>query len=247
MGPPGVDSKGIRTLKKYQTDRPPLIQRFLQAASRILILYLSVMISGCSFRPAELSPEKARVLQTRELNGSPDEVAKAVVVVLQDLHYTLGNVDMNMGLITAERLSERLLAPISRETVSDNEVNKGIRTFFIVAAVIAVVGFLFAWMADGDEDEDNDQEEDTGWRFSHRSGRHSHGHDIYYETDEQGPDSYRYSMTVMLEEITAHKTRVRVTVQGQHLEGSRVLESGPVQTEEFYSDFYSRLQAALNR
>ena len=224
------------------------LQHYSRGATLILVAYLSIMISGCAFRPAELSPEEARILQTRELNGSPEAVAKAVVIVLQDMHYTLGNVDMGMGLITAERASERWLAPISKEAISEEEVERGIATFFVVAAVIAVVVFIFAFVLNDDDDDDDEEDDDNeGWRHSRRSHRHSRSSTVYVESDDHGRDSYVYSMTVMLEEIVPQQTRVRVTVQGQHLEGSRVLESGPVQTEAFYTDFYSRLQAALNR
>jgi hypothetical protein len=212
-----------------------LIQRYQQGANWLLVIYLVFAISGCSFRPAEITPEAARILQTRELNVNPEEIARAVIVVLQEMHYTLGTVDMGLGIITAERTSERRLAPLSREEVSETEISDEVQTFCLVAGTAAVIGIFLAWIF-GDPDED---------RY-HRSHPH-HPAPIFVGSNDYEPDSYRYTMTVTLEDIMSQQTRVRVTVQGQHLEGSGVTESGPVQSQEFYTDFFSRLQLALNR
>jgi hypothetical protein len=206
------------------------------------------MISGCTFRPAEITPEEARVLQTREYTASPEDIARAVTTVLQDMHYTLGTVTMDPGIITAERSSERRLAPISRESMSEEEIDQGIKTFFIVAGVIAVVGILLAWVFHDSDDDEDDEDEQDDYRpsrprshgRSHRSTTH-----VYTTSDDYASDSYLYTMTIMLDEIVPMQTRIRVTVQGQHFEGSRVVESGPVQTQAFYSDFYSRLDKIL--
>lgn len=219
---------------------------YSRSATWLLVGYLSIFLSGCTFRPAELTPEEARILQTRQLTGTPDEIAKAAVVVLQDMHYTLDNVDMGMGLITAKRASERRLAPISRETVTDEEIDQGIKTFFIVAGVIAVVGIILALVFNDSEDDEDDEEDDRGWRPGHRPPHHGPSH-VYVDHGNDGPDAYLYTMTIMLEEIVPGQTRVRTTVQGQRREGSRVTESGPVQSEEFFTDFYSRLTMTLNR
>jgi len=224
------------------------MDRYSRGASWLLIIYLSFMISGCSFRPEVLTPKEARILQTRELNGTPEEIARGVVVVLQEMHYTLGNVDMGLGIITAERSSERRLAPISREPVSDSEIDDGVKTFFIIAGVAIVVGFILALIF-GDSDDDDEENDDDDER-SYRSRRHRPHHEsstVYMGSGSYDDDSYLYSMTVTLEEVAPMKTKVRCTVQGQHLEGSSVSESGPVQTQEFYADFFSRLQIALNQ
>lgn len=218
-------------------------QRYTRASTWILVIYLSFALTGCTFRPAEITPEQARVLQTRELNASPEEVAKAAVIVLQDIHYTLDNVDMGMGIITATRSSERRLAPISREAMTEEEIDQGIKTFFIVAGVIAVVGFLLAFVF-ADDDDEEDEREDRSRR--HRPRHHGPSH-VIVDHGHDGPDAYLYTMTIMLEEVGMGQTRVRTTVQGERREGSSITESGPVQSEEFYSDFYSRLHTALNR
>lgn len=220
---------------------------YSRGSTWILVIYLSAMISGCTFRPAEISPEEARVLQTREFTASPEDVARAITTVLQDMHYTLGTVTMDPGIITAERSSERRLAPISRESMSEEEIDQGIKTFFIVAGVIAVVGILLAWVFH-DSDEEEDEEEQEEYRpersRSHRRPQRNTTH-VYTTSDDHASNSYLYTMTITLEEIVSMQTRIRVTVQGQHLEGSRVVESGPVQTQAFYSDFYGRLDKIL--
>lgn len=224
------------------------LDRYSRGASWLLIIYLSFFLSGCSFRPDVLSPEEARVLQTRELTGTPEEIARAVVVVLQEMHYTLGTVDMGLGVITAERSSERKLAPISKEPVTESEKESGIKTFFLVAGVIIVVGFVLALIFGDDDEEDYDNGDND--RPAHRSRWHRSHHSsstVYVASDNSGPASYLYTMTVSLEEVVPQTTRIHVTVQGEHYDGSGVSEAGPVQTPEFYSDFFNRLRIALNQ
>lgn len=231
-----------------------IVQRYAHGANWLLIFYLSFMISGCSYRPAELSPEEARILQTRDFNGSTEEVAKAVTEVLQEMHYTLGNVDMGLGIITAERNSERRLAPISRESMSDSDISDEVGTFCLIAGAMAVVGIFLAWVFGGFDDDDEDNEDDrdddrdrNDRRHFRSRPRHHRSSTVYVDSDSQGPDSYHYAMTINLEEISLQQTRVHVTVQGQRWEGLSVAESGPVQAQDFYIDFFNRLQFALNR
>jgi hypothetical protein len=230
------------------------INRFSRVASWLLIIYLSFIVSGCSYRPAELTPEQARVLHTRDFNGSPEEVAKAASVVLQEMHYTLGNVDMGLGLMTASRTSERYLAPISRETGAENELENELGTFCLIAGTVAVVGLFIAWMFDAFDDDDDDDDNDDDRRPHRRSHRsRSHHNDSSWSlfgSNDSGPssaDSYTYTMTVNLEELSLQQTRVRLTVQGEHYEGPSLVESGPVQDQQFFIDFFTRLHATLNR
>ncbi|MBT3227958.1 MAG: hypothetical protein HOD43_04250 [Candidatus Marinimicrobia bacterium] len=230
------------------------INRFSRGASWLLIFYLSFVISGCAYRPAELTPEQARVLQTRDFNGSPAEVAKAASVVLQEMHYTVGNVDMGLGLMTASRTSERSLAPISRETGAQSDFESELGTFCLIAGTIAVVGLFLAWMFDafdGDNDDDDDDNDDRRHpQRSHRSRSHNHDSNFFWGSDNSsssGADSYTYTMTVNLEELSLQQTRVRLTVQGEHYEGSSIVESGPVQDQQFFIDFFTRLHTSLNR
>lgn len=223
--------------------------RYSRGASWLLIIYLSVVVSGCAYRPAELTPEEARVLQTRDFNGSPEEVAKAASVVLQEMHYTIGSVDMGLGLLTASRTSEHLLAPISREAVAQDDLENEIGTFCLIAGTMAVVGLFIAWMFDAfdDDDEDYDDDNNRHRERSHRSRSHHHDSGVFVGSDNSGPDSYTYIMTINLEELSLQQTRVRLTVQGEHFEGPSLVESGPVQDQQFFIDFYTRLQSTLNR
>ena len=216
-----------------------------RAASWILVIYLAVMVSGCSFRPTELPPEEARILQTREIIGSPEEIARATVSVLQEMHYTLLNVNMGLGIITAERNSERYLAPISRETLTESKINDDLQTFCLVAGAAAIIGLFLAWIFDGTEDDQDDED----WVDDRHQGSrlvHPHPGPVYIDSNDSGPDSYHYTMTITMEETSQQMTRVRVTVQGQHFEGADIVKSGPVQSQKFYADFYNRLDQIMN-
>jgi len=225
------------------------MNRFSRGASWLLVFYLSLVMTGCSFRPAELTPEEARVLQTQDFNGTPEEVAKAVSVVLQEMHYSFANVNMGLGVLTATRTSERSLAPISRETSSENDFENELGTFCLVAGTIAVVGLFLAWIFDGfdgDDEEDDDYDDRPSRR--HRSHHHDSGISIFGSGDSGSDvDSYTYTMTVNLEEISLQQTRVRLTVQGEHYSGPSIVESGPVQDQQFFIDFFTRLHTTLNR
>lgn len=222
--------------------------RFSRGSTWLLVIYLSLVMTGCSFRPAELSPEEARILQTRDFNGTPEEVAKAVSIVLQEMHYSLANVDMGLGIMTATRTSERLLAPISREADTSSDFENELGTFCLIAGTVAVVGLFLAWIFDGFDSDDDDDDDDD--RHSHRSRSHHHdsGFSIFGPGDSgSAADSYTYTMTINLEEISLQQTRVRLTVQGEHYEGPSIVESGPVQDQQFFIDFFNRLHTTLNR
>ncbi len=225
------------------------LNRFSRGSSWLLIIYLSVVISGCANRPAELAPEQARVLQTRDFNGSPEEVAKAASLVLQEMHYTMGNVDMGLGLMTASRTSEHLLAPISREAVAEENLESDVGTFCLIAGTMAVVGLFIAWMFDAFDGDDDDNDNDRHRSRSHRSRSHRHDSNIFVGSDHSSSDadSYTYIMTINLEELSLQQTRVRLTVQGEHYEGPSLVESGPVQDQQFFIDFFNNLYATLNR
>jgi len=159
-----------------------------------------------------------------------------------------------LGLMTASRTSERSLAPISRETGAQSDFESELGTFCLIAGTIAVVGLFLAWMFDafdGDNDDDDDDNDDRRHpQRSHRSRSHNHDSNFFWGSDNSsssGADSYTYTMTVNLEELSLQQTRVRLTVQGEHYEGSSIVESGPVQDQQFFIDFFTRLHTSLNR
>lgn len=223
---------------------------YSRGATWLLVIYLSVMVSGCATRPDALPPEEARILQTREFNGSPDEVAKAVSIVLQEMHYTLDNVDMGLGIITATRSSEYSLAPISKELQSGNtEFSDELGTFCLVAGGIVLAVLLFSWIFDKTDDDDDEDEEERHERRDRSYHSHSHSGSswsLFGGSDDSGPDSYTYTMTINMEALTLQQTKVYVTVQGKHREGNEVVKSGPVQDQQFYIDFFTRLQTTFN-
>jgi len=236
-----------------------MTHRLTRGSSWLLIAYLSLILSSCANRPQELTPAEARLLQTREFNGSPEEVAKAASMVLQEMHYTLDNVDMGLGIMTASRNTEHALAPISREVTPESEAANELGTFCLIAGSLAVVGLFLAWIFDAfddnDDEDDDDQDRDRDNRRGHRSSRRdrSHHHETssvtYIETNSSSyePHSYTYTLTMNFQEISLQQTRVRLTVQGEHYQGSNLVETGPVQDQQFYVDFYTRLYEALNR
>lgn len=230
-----------------------LINRVTRGSTWILVIYLSVIISGCTTRPKELPPDQARILQTRDFNGTPEEVAKATSIVLQEMHYTLDNVDMGLGIITATRTSEHQLAPIARAEAAGDDLESDLGTFCLIAGTMAVIGLFIAWIFDRSDDDDDEKKDKRKHKRSRRSRSHHHdsggGITIFGGSDDSGyeADSYTYIMTINFEEISLQTTRIRLTVQGEQYEGPSMVASGPVQDQQFYIDFYTRLQNTLNR
>ncbi|NQV41658.1 MAG: hypothetical protein HQ506_04810 [Candidatus Marinimicrobia bacterium] len=230
------------------------INRYSRGATWLLVIYLSVIVSGCANRPAEITPEQARILQTREFNGSPEEVAKAASLVLQEMHYTLGTVDMDLGIMTASRNSEYLLAPISREALAEENLESDVGTFCLIAGTMAVVGLFIAWIFDAFDDDEGDKDDDDNDNRrppsrSHRSRTHQHdsGWSIFGSSDSSpsSADSYTYIMTINLNALSLQQTQVRLTVQGEHYQGPSLVATGPVQDQQFFIDFFNRLHTEL--
>ena len=70
-----------------------VVSKYTRASTWVLVIYLSLALSGCSFRPAELTPEEARLLQTRELSATPEEVANvALFLASNEASYVTGQI-----------------------------------------------------------------------------------------------------------------------------------------------------------
>lgn len=53
-------------------------------------------------------------------------------------------------------------------------------------------------------------------------------------------------MTINLEETLDNQTRVKLSVQAEHYAGARIVESGPVQDQQFYVDIFNRIYMMIN-
>lgn len=77
-----------------------------------LILCVAVL-AGCTTTPdANLSPMQKRMITTKQIEGSYENVYRATMTVLQDQGYVIKNTDMASGLIVAN---------IDRETSKGNQ------------------------------------------------------------------------------------------------------------------------------
>lgn len=220
-----------------------------------MVVLLSIILASCSLRPQALSPDAARVLQTRQIDAGVDDVAKAVVVVFQEMNFQLKSSDLGLGTLTAERVTEFRVYPISKEHPVTPEISEEVQTFCLVAGTLAVIGIILSIIFSDDEDEEQDdkqdgeQEKEKKKRVKvkrHRPHRHHPTRSISLGPGDRGPDSFQYSMTVMLEELSSGATKVRVSLQGVHQDGGTVAASGPVHDAAFYEEFYARLYRVLN-
>ena len=69
---------------------------------KLCILALLVLMAGCSTASPTLTPFQSRAIESKELEGSFDDVFKATLAVLQDKQYDIKTSDYEGGIIYAE-------------------------------------------------------------------------------------------------------------------------------------------------
>lgn len=224
-------------------------RKIITGFTLVLKIYLIVFLTGCTPRPDELPVDQARELTTRTLNGTPDEVAKAVVTVLQDMHYNLDTVDSELGLIAASKKTQRPQGRISRETppVETEEGLTEAETFCLIAGIFAATALFLSWLFDGDifdGDDDDDWDDDDGW------GRRRvvHEHVIWGSDDHpSGASYYEYKTTVNLMDTGYGQTELRLSIQGSHYDDGILQATGPVQEAELINYFFGQVATVLGQ
>jgi len=232
-----------------------LRQRILGGLTLALKIYLITFLMGCTPRPTELPVEQARQLSTKVIQGAPGEVAKAVVTVLQDLHFSLDVVNTDLGLINASKKTQRPQGTISREEppVTTEEGLSDAETFCLVVGIFAAVALILSAIFDGpffdddDDDEDYDHDHDQGCFWGgHRTVVHEHSYwgGPDYPT---GASYYEYKITVNLMDTGYGQTELRLSIQGSYFDDGILQKTGPVQDPELYDHFFGQVGTLLNR
>jgi len=213
--------------------------RVRSTAGWALKTYLILFMFGCTPRPDALPVDEARALGTRTLEGTPEQVVKSTVAILQDMHYSIDVVDRDLGLISASKRTQQREGRIAREPQplhDDPTAPTEAETFCFIASIFALTFLWMSWLFDLDfwnNDDDVDINPiiiDNDWDNDYRSGA------SYYE----------YKVTVNLEELGMDQTSVRLSILGSHFDDGVLQATGPVQTAALYDDFFLKLRTAVN-
>tara|TARA_Y100000034_G_scaffold134008_1_gene201271 strand:+ start:2335 stop:2994 length:660 start_codon:yes stop_codon:yes gene_type:complete len=203
-----------------------------RGASTVLRLYLIAIISGCA-PPTPVPVTEARAMETRILAAHSDRVVKASINVLQDLHFTIDMLNSDVGVIVASRHTEIEQGDITQEDriVSNIPTWQKVLGVGIILAIIGGIALLFSGRGGSDKS----------------SGRGDDSEHFYIHDDRDGWEEtvYQYKVTVNVESISGGESRLRVSAQGERLEGGRVVGAGPVQDPEFFQQFFASLDKAL--
>lgn len=221
------------------TQRTPLMLLKGSLGFVLKAYLIAFVLVGCTPRPAELSVTEARAMGTRTFTGSSEDVARAALVVLQDKHYSIELMDMNLGLITAKKKTEKAQAQISEEPVVATE--EGLsewETFCLVSGIMVGLAIFFSWLFGGifDWDDDDDDIEIYPGIV----------HPVWgdgYET--YGADYYEYTITLNMDDSQSGQTTIRLSIMGSRYENGLLQETGPVQSPEIYNSFFNALESGL--
>lgn len=205
----------------------------MRRANTALRLYLIAVVSGCT-PPAPVPVTEARAMETRVLAAHSDRVVKASINVLQDLHFTVDMLNSDLGVIVASRHTEMEQGDITQEDriVSNIPTWQKVLGIGIILAIIGGIVWLLSGSGDGSKSSSDD--------------RNDSEHVIIHD-DRAGWEEtvYQYKVTINVESISDGESRLRVSAQGERLEGGRVVGAGPVQDPEFFQQFFASLDKAL--
>ena len=208
--------------------------RFLAVVLHCVRLYLVCFLVGCAAtRP--LPVEEARKLQTRDYGTDYETLFDAARASLQDLNYIVTQIDFEAGTIVAGRDTDRELGQIATGAPGDEE---GLPTWaivlLVVTGVIIIVGAIALLSGSDDDDTDGNQVDQT----THVTEVVTPGPSVY-------EDFYRYDVTLNLTSLAHGATRIRVNVNGMHIEDGQVEKAGPVHDARFYEEFFGALDEAV--
>ena len=107
---------------------------------QIIIYYLAFFMIGCGSRPP-VSVEEAREMETRVIYGESKKILKASMNVLQDMFYSIDEVNSDMGLLIATKASEGKQAEIRKEKSSVDETPLW-KKILVGVFVVTIIGGL---------------------------------------------------------------------------------------------------------
>ena len=198
----------------------------------ILAIYLALFFSSCA--PRQVSIQEARQIQTHVFSVSIQATMDAVITALQDQLYMIDDVNSNLNIIMASRITDKKLADTVVE-IDENDVPLWVKITG-VAFVIAFIGFTIYSFSGEDSDEG-----DKCTESSHNDCNHNHHnhYDLNLPSHDYSIDrTYRYQLNVNLSETDDGGTKVRIIAQGEYLEDGNIVRAGAIQDPVFYNGIF---------
>ena len=201
---------------------------------QIIIYYLAFFMIGCGSRPP-VSVEEAREMETRVIYGESKEILKASMNVLQDMYYSIDEVNSDMGLLIATKASEGKQAEIRKEKSSADDTPLW-KKILVGVFVVTIIGGLMILLGGNNNSHDNDSS----------NGHHHHSNNtIYSNNSSSGEVFYKYKVTINTSDYGVDETKLRISAVGQKFQGDEVVKSGPIHDPGFYQTFFNKLNMEM--
>ena len=202
---------------------------------QITVFYLVIFLIGCGAKPPISVPE-ARELESRIVYGEAREILKASMNVLQDMYYTIEEVDSDMGILIATKLSEGKQAEIRKEETLEEHTPVWKKILVGVFVVAIIGGFIYLITGGSNDKDESDQ----------NSSHHHHNSPIFSNHNNgNGKTIYRYRITINASDYSVNETKLRITTQGEKIRNDEIISAGPIHDAQFYTNFYNRLEQEI--
>lgn len=204
----------------------------MKIVKQLITFYLIIFMIGCGAKPP-ISVEKAREMETQIIHGDSKEVLKASMNVLQDMYYSIDEINSDMGLLIATKATEGSQAEIRKEQSTKNEssiwkkILVGIFVVTILGGIMLIVG----------NKQNNSNQDDS----SHTH----HTTPVFNNNNNSNNQLYKYKITINASDFGVDETKLRVSAVGQKLSGDKIINSGPIHDAQFYQNFFNKLNEEL--
>lgn len=200
----------------------------------ITIYYLCFFLIGCTSKPP-VTIQEAREMETQIIYGDSNEILKASMNVLQDMYYSIDDINQEMGHLIATKSTEGQQAEIRKENDAkeDSSLLKKILVGIFVVTIIG--GLMILFFGENNNNNDND------------SNHHHHQSNnvIHSNNSSDGNIFYKYKITINASDYGINETKLRVSALGEKIKGDNVIRTGPIHDTEFYNRFFSELNKEL--
>lgn len=204
----------------------------MKTVKQLIVYYLTFFIISCGAKPP-ISVSEAREMESRIVYGESQQILKASMNVLQDMYYSIEEVDSDMGILIATKVSEGKQAEIRQER-SVVEAVPVWKKILVGVFIISIVSGIMYLISGGSNDNGNSQ---------HSS--HSHNPILSNHYDGNSEIIYRYRVTINASEYGIDETKLRISAQGEQIKDGEITNAGPIHDAQFYNKFYQSLQNEL--
>ena len=201
----------------------------MKIIKQIMVFYLVFFIIGCGVNKPPVSASAAREMESRIIYGKSKDILKASMNVLQDMYYTIEEVDSDMGILIASKLSEGKQAEIRKEKSVNDDMSLGKKIFYVIFVVVIIGGVLYLISGDSKKSDENN-----------RKSYHHHHHN-----NRNSKTIHRYKVTINASQNNFDETKLRITAQGEKIANDEIINAGPIHDTQFYDNFFNMLENEL--